>query len=206
MKAYVLQFDFLRKAAVLGTITSVGLVASCCQGQTVQLPTFHSFSTSTTVVIPDRGSVYLGGVNSASRSQSRYGLPFGSRLPGVGRGFGNRGFSSSLSGGGVSVSATIIDLDELDKIVLAEADQLRRFKSNVLGLPVVAKNSSLSSARSHSSASQMRSIGFPANNKYLRLGYQAELDGDFQSAKVFYEMAAERGSPSQNQRAGRRNE
>ena len=49
--------------------------ASCCAivllaaanlaAQVVELPSFQSFGTSTTVVVPDRGTASLGGINSA---------------------------------------------------------------------------------------------------------------------------------------------
>lgn len=74
--------------------------------QVVQLPSFRTFSYSGSVLVPDSGSAYLGGVNRSAISSQR-------------RGFGGRGFGRSLgqssSASSAVVSATIIDLDEMDR-------------------------------------------------------------------------------------------
>jgi len=78
---------------------------------TVQLPSFSVFSVNTTVSVPDRGGMYLGGVSRARDGSTT-------------RGFGplaNRGIGSDRAASGISVHATIHDLDELDQAVLAEA-------------------------------------------------------------------------------------
>ncbi|HTN75292.1 MAG TPA: hypothetical protein VL096_08600 [Pirellulaceae bacterium] len=83
--------------------------------QAVQLPTFRYFTTNTTVSVPDGGGASLGGVNRASSGSTS-------------RGFGplrNRASGSSVSASGASVHATIIDLQEMDRQVLAEAAQQR---------------------------------------------------------------------------------
>ena len=107
-----------------------------CNAQTVQLPTFHVFSVSTTVVVPDRGTAYLGGVSRSHRTSNSLSTPLFGRLPGVGRGFMNGGISSSLSASGASVSATIIDHDSIDRALLADAARRRGAKVDVLGRPV----------------------------------------------------------------------
>ena len=68
---------------------------------TVQLPTFNSFSYSGSVLVPDSGGAYLGGVRRSASSSSRR--------------WGNRAFGSSLSHPGASVHVTIIDHDEIDR-------------------------------------------------------------------------------------------
>jgi len=78
---------------------------------TVQLPSFSIFSVNTTVSVPDRGGMYLGGVRGGREGSTK-------------RGFGplaNRGIGSDRAASGVTVQAAIHDLDELDKAVLAEA-------------------------------------------------------------------------------------
>jgi len=95
---------------------------TCCIGNshaqvqniTVQLPTYNVFGVSTTVSVPDRGSIYLGGVNR-------------SRL-------GRR--SRATSAGGVSINATIIDHNAMDRALLAEADRRRGARFDVRGRPV----------------------------------------------------------------------
>ena len=98
---------------------------SLSQGQVVQLPTLRSFSVDTTVVVPDRGSAFLGGVSRASYGSNSYGVPGFSKLPGLGRLFTNRSSGSSVSSSNASVSATIIDLHEMDEAVLAAAARQR---------------------------------------------------------------------------------
>ena len=102
------------------TVFCVGLCLSDVHAQrftTVQLPTFQNFSMSTTIVVPDRGRVYLGGVNRSYRSSSRRGAPL---FPGSSRAYGG---GSSTSG--VSVSAHIHDLRELDQARLAEWERIK---------------------------------------------------------------------------------
>jgi len=93
----------------------------------VQLPTFHVFGVSTTVLVPDRGSAYLGGVNSARRGGQQFGP-------------GNRAYGRTTSAGGVSASATIIDLGEMDRALLAEAARRRGATHDVLGRRVHSLN------------------------------------------------------------------
>ena len=89
-------------------------VAVCVLGcasvhaQVVQLPSIRQFSYRGSVLVPDGGSTYLGGNRSyASGSRSR-GLP---GLPAVpGSQFGN-----STTASGLSVSATIIDHEAIDR-------------------------------------------------------------------------------------------
>lgn len=88
---------------------------SVASAQAVQLPTFRYFSVDTTVSVPDRGSAYMGGVNRASSGSTSSG--FGPLR--------NRASGSSVGAAGVSVHATIIDHEELDREVLAEAARRR---------------------------------------------------------------------------------
>ncbi len=111
-------------------------VDRCNAQTTVQLPTFHVFSVSTTVVVPDRGAAYLGGVSRSRRTNNHLIAPLFGRLPGVGRGFTSRGISSGTSASGASVSATIIDHDSMDRALLADAARRRGAKVDVLGRPV----------------------------------------------------------------------
>src|SRR5687768_8469502 len=80
-------------------------------GQVVQLPTLHTFSIGTTVSIPDRGSLRLGGVDRASFGRNEFGVS----------GLGNRAISSQVQSSRVSATATIMDLKELDGAVLDQA-------------------------------------------------------------------------------------
>src|SRR6476660_9985833 len=96
-----------------------GVLCSACLAQaqvgqpqvptTVQLPTFSVFTVQTTVSVPDSGGAYLGGIGRGADSSV-------SRSP-----LRNRALGSSRVASGVSVSATIIDHEEIDRAILAAA-------------------------------------------------------------------------------------
>ena len=90
------------------------LFTAAVHGQrvTVQLPTFRQFSMTTTVVVPDRGGVYLGGVNRVRRHAMSLGTPL---FPGR-----NRGRGGATAASGVSVQAWIHDLEAMDQAILNE--------------------------------------------------------------------------------------
>lgn len=94
-----------------------GVVAAArTDGQVVQLPTFRTFSYSGSVLVPDSGTASLGGVGrsvSRSSSSSSFG-PRGRNLGGV----------NSL--GGAGVSATIIDLEAMDRAILDQSPTIDR--------------------------------------------------------------------------------
>lgn len=103
---------------VAGSLLFWELASSQAKAQVVQLPTVGVTSAATTVSVPDRGGILLGGVGRSSSGSVSRGI-------GPGRLLGNRASGSSVSGGTMSVHATIIDLDELDAAVLAEAARRR---------------------------------------------------------------------------------
>jgi len=81
--------------------------------QTVSLPTFHIFSYSGTVEVPVGGSASLGGnsVSSMSRSQR------GGLVPGpITR-------AGTFRASGASITATIIDQQEMDRQILGQTPQ-----------------------------------------------------------------------------------
>lgn len=75
----------------------------------VQLPSFQTFSFSGSVVVPDGGTTSLGGVGSSAI--------YSQRRP------TSRSFGSSLSNSHASVSARIIDLNEMDRQILGASPQ-----------------------------------------------------------------------------------
>ena len=94
-----------RHAFVIANTTAAILL--CCGtviGQTVQLPSFETFSYSGSVLVPDSGTAFLGGNKSSSFGSSRGGL--------------QRGFGSSQSISQATASAAIIDLAEMDRQIL----------------------------------------------------------------------------------------
>lgn len=99
----------MKRSAFLASLITLILVphANAQLTTTVQLPTFRVFSVNTTVSVPDRGSVYLGGVNRTAEGSTRRGVPL---LPNT-----NRSFGKETSTSGVRASAYIHDLDEMDR-------------------------------------------------------------------------------------------
>jgi hypothetical protein len=109
----------MRRLSILLTL-AFAAISSCVfaqqQATTIQLPTFSFFTVQTSVLVPDSGGAYLGGISRA-QSGSRYrGMPLAK-----GPLLGNRGYGSSFQTGGMSVHATIIDNSEIDAAVLGAA-------------------------------------------------------------------------------------
>jgi hypothetical protein len=76
----------------------------------VQLPTFHFFTLSTTVSVPDGGDAMLGGISGSSSGRAQRGIP----------GLPSQPFDSVATGrasgtSNVSASATIHDFEAMEK-------------------------------------------------------------------------------------------
>lgn len=97
---------------VVGSIIAIG-VGETAQAQVVQLPSYNFTTVGTTVSVPDGGAAYLGGIYRLSEGSSTRGAPL---VP-----FKNRAIGRSASASTMSVTATIIDLAEMDEALLAEA-------------------------------------------------------------------------------------
>jgi len=98
------------------TTTLVGLLAlvSLCEkssGQTIQQPIFEQIGVQTSVMVPDRGGVYLGGVKRL-REGSGGSTPFG-----LGSSIGRE-----VSNTGISAHVYISDLHEMDDLILNSPD------------------------------------------------------------------------------------
>lgn len=85
-------------------------------GTTVQLPQFNFFTISTSVLVPDRGSVVLGGVGRGASASNVSGPP----------GFSQRTMSAGHSAGSMSVAVQVHDLKAMDRELLADAAAARR--------------------------------------------------------------------------------
>jgi len=98
----------MRLSTFIASLIALTLVPHAnAQFTTVQLPTVQNFSVNTTVSVPDRGSVYMGGVNRTAYGSSRRGVPM---LPNT-----NRSFGRETSTSGVRASAYIHDFEEMDR-------------------------------------------------------------------------------------------
>jgi hypothetical protein len=162
---------------------------------TVQLPTFSFFTVQTTVSVPDGGGISLGGVDRGVDSTVN-------RSSGLTR---NRGLGSSRTASGVRVSATIIDREEMDRAVLAEAAAKRGVPIDGSGLKAAAlsKSTSRSDATAADSLAAIRERNAAKSEAktseltaYMAKAQQAEADGKPGIAKIYYQMVA-RGDQGQ---------
>ena len=116
---------FMRCAASLmvGGLIVTGLAggATVSAQQVIQLPTYDIFAVSTTVVVPDGGSIILGGVNRSAYGSTTRGVPGLSKVPGANRLFTNRAIGRETSSSTASVTVHIHDFQAMDEALLAEA-------------------------------------------------------------------------------------
>ncbi len=81
-------------------------------GTTVQLPTFNFTTVSTTVSVPDGGTVLLGGIKRLSEGRNERGVPMLSKLPYVSRLFRNVGIGRDTQSLMMMVTPRIIIQEE----------------------------------------------------------------------------------------------
>jgi len=82
------------------------------EGTTVQLPTFEFVTVSTTVSVPDGGTVLLGGVKRLTEERREEGVPMLSKLPYISRLFKNVGIGRSTQSLMMMVTPRIIIQEE----------------------------------------------------------------------------------------------
>ncbi|MGL4514440.1 MAG: hypothetical protein ACRCT8_15230 [Lacipirellulaceae bacterium] len=81
-------------------------------GTTVQLPTFQFVSVTTTVSVPDGGTVLLGGIKRLSEGRQEFGVPLLSKLPYINRLFRNVGIGRETDSLMMMVTPRIIIQEE----------------------------------------------------------------------------------------------
>lgn len=161
----------MRIAPVTLTVLFLGLPV---HGQVVQLPTFHQFSISTTVVVPDRGSVSLVGVGRSARGSSQFGAP---GLP------GNRSFGAAAGGTGVSATAQVHDFEAMDRALLAKAAAMRGADHRVSSVAEIQRQKSLETKPPVEDAQSL-----------LARADEARDTGNMGAARVYLKMAARRAT------------
>lgn len=90
--------------------TVMSCTVSSVFSQALQLPSYENFGASTTVNIPDGGSMNTAGVTRSSSGGKSSGTPI---LP-----FRNRSYGSSMGTSMMQTSVQIIDLEEMDREIL----------------------------------------------------------------------------------------
>lgn len=81
---------------------------------TIQLPSISTFGVQTTVVVPDSGRGYLGGIRRVREGRTEAGAPGLNKLA---PGFRNSSHGREVSSSGMDATATILDRNELDPFV-----------------------------------------------------------------------------------------
>ena len=185
--------------------------------QTVQLPTFSFASVGTSVIVPDRGSAFLGGVNRDSEGRNEFGVP-GIAFPG----FQNRGIGQDRSASSFWVSVTIHDFDAMDQALLNSPSPdgfVRNYSGMPRGLPetpaaIPGRASSGKAAKlagnwrvepdstpavsdvavEQANRAARQAIRAEAAQNYFASGQQAEADGKPNVARIYYQMAARRAT------------
>ncbi len=164
---------------------------SSAAGQTIQLPTFNSFSVDTTVVVPDSGGAVIGGTRRASSGASRFnGIPRQQAI-------GLQRQASTLS-----VTAKVHDPQAADKALLAEARAGHANQAAPAGNEARAAELTLTSGDAGlKSVAQLRREHAAAlaatDRETLELvakARQAIADGKDSLARVYYRTAAREAS------------
>jgi hypothetical protein len=100
-----------RITTTLAALLALGSLCETSSGQTIQQPIFEQIGVQTSVMVPDRGGVYLGGVKRL-REGSGGSTPFG-----LGSSIGRE-----VSNTGISAHVYISDLHEMDDLILNSPD------------------------------------------------------------------------------------
>ncbi len=82
------------------------------QGTTVQLPTFSFVTVTTTVSVPDGGTVLLGGIKRLSEGRNEFGVPILNKIPYLNRLFRNVGIGRETQSLMMMVTPRIIIQEE----------------------------------------------------------------------------------------------
>lgn len=87
-------------------------VSEFSEGTTVQLPTFSFVTVTTTVSVPDGGTVLLGGIKRLSEGRNERGIPILSKIPYISRLFKNVGIGRTTTSLMMMVTPRIIIQEE----------------------------------------------------------------------------------------------
>ena len=163
---------------------------------TVQMPTFHSFSVGTSVLVPDRGSTMLGGIDYARSGSTTRGVPGFSRASGANRLFKSRAFGFETGRSAASVSAWIHDMSAMDAAVLADAAARRGVAPSETDPSAMATTSETTrAARDFVASSATRGDASIASIKAQQAAERANVDREVLELIRQGDAAAESGKP-----------
>lgn len=174
------------RTAIFGSVVLAGF-ATVSHGQTVvQLPTFHQFTVSTTVVVPDSGAGFAAGIGRSASGSSRRGLP-GLGMPGV-RPSGNRAVGRADAAGGLGIHAQIHDHDAIDRPLLGQVHRNRPLPRSSVNPLLAGPSSSLAEIRK--GRADREQVISEEGRALLARGREAEAAGKVSVARQYYRMAA----------------
>ena len=90
---------------------------------TIQQPIIENISVSTTVSVPDGGTVLLGGVKRLREGRTMYGVPILNKIPYVSRLFKNSGVGRETESVMLMVTPRIIIQEEEEELILGQSGQ-----------------------------------------------------------------------------------
>jgi general secretion pathway protein D len=93
------------------------------EGTTVQQPTLAVFSVTTTVSVPDGGTVLLGGIKRLSEGRNEFGTPILNKIPYINRLFRNVGIGRETQSLMMMVTPRIIIQEEEEQNLLGTTPQ-----------------------------------------------------------------------------------
>jgi hypothetical protein len=194
---------------MLAALTTFSAAAAFGQAPTtVQLPTFSFFGVRTTVSVPDRGRVFMGGVNRAASGRNEFGTPL---LP-----FRNRSIGMDRSASSTWMSVYVHDFEAMDKQLRGQATaagvstlQTSRLPArapqqialespspvkNVWRQPAAAGPAAMSVAQLRVQHQREERARDAEAERWLERAKNAEAAGKANVARVYYQMAARRAS------------
>lgn len=185
-----------RTGLIAFTLSLSAAVPALAQAPTtVQLPSYSTFGASTTVSVPDRGRVSLGGVGRSSSGSTAFGPVLGP---------GSRSFGRQTSASSMDVRVRIHDFEAMDKALLEQAgrNQPRRDLSAYRRGMARHFNSSSSADQpppgSVAEAQRLHAADVEAEQQkavtYVRQARRSAARGKLQVAKVLYQMAERRAT------------
>lgn len=191
----------------LSSMLTISLHGGLAWSQMVQLPSSSMFSLSTSVAAPDRGSVGAGGIATGQVGT----LTRGPGLPNTAQG-GNGGSSS------FDVRTTVIDLDELDRMIRSQAtdnpEKPRLQQNDPRGFSRISASAKrgvtrpdydyLATLSGHGTgsttisgngvstqAARLNRRDYDAIKAYLELAHAAKQRGHWASVETYYKLAWE---------------
>jgi len=196
-------------------LVAIGLISQQASAQTLQLPTFSFTTVTTTVMVPDQGAAFLGGINRAAEGRSEFGIP-GLPFPGL----QSRGIGQNMSSSGMWVTAQVHDFDAMDQALLnTPTDLAGTYPTGLqsisdLPAPRVAPSLRPDAVNLAGNWRPEPKVATPVSNvaveeadrevrratrsteaeDYFARGQQAEADGKPAVARVYYQMASRRAT------------